>query len=196
MRGNLTLEPLTGEGGQFLLNAAADDMTSGSLLFDTAWGAFRIFGLPSRDGTTHPNLGAGFVWDPHANQLAVGDKHVVRSVNGALADAAGNVAVSMSGVMPDYSKGTSYATDVTHTAPCDGWLDMDMGGGGLGGKGFDGEAHVVLNGTITLYAQGTNLEGHTYHSRIYPIPKGTTFIGTMSGYNKRCIMTFYPCMSA
>lgn len=62
--GDLTLTPTTGEGGQIVLNAAADDSTHGGTVIDNCVDNLRIFGLPSRDGTTHTGVGSVLVINP------------------------------------------------------------------------------------------------------------------------------------
>ena len=61
----LILETSSGEGGQIQLKTALNDLTNSGILIDTANGDFRIFGLPSRNGSTRTGNGTVLTIDPY-----------------------------------------------------------------------------------------------------------------------------------
>lgn len=63
--GALILKPPAGEGGQIQLEAARNDLTNNGIVIDTANGDFRIFGLPSSDGTSRTGFGSVLQIDPY-----------------------------------------------------------------------------------------------------------------------------------
>lgn len=68
----LILEPSSGEGGQIQLKTALNDLTNSGIVIDTANGAFRIFGLPSRNGSTRTGNGTVLTIDPYAKTISGG----------------------------------------------------------------------------------------------------------------------------
>ena len=107
VRSDIHLEPTTSEGGQMVFMPALDDQTSSGVFVDTAWGQFRIFGHPSRDGVTRTGVGRVLCYDPYANAFFIDGQHIVRSVNGVNADVSGNVVISDSTKIPlSGSRGT------------------------------------------------------------------------------------------
>lgn len=70
--GDLSLKPISGEGGQIILEAAANDSTHGGTIIDNCWDNLRIFGMPSRDGTTHPDVGSVLVINPFTATITGG----------------------------------------------------------------------------------------------------------------------------
>jgi hypothetical protein len=67
--GYLILQPQVGEGGQILLQAAANDATNNGIILDTANGDFRIFGMPSQDGVTKTGNGSLLTIDPYDSSI-------------------------------------------------------------------------------------------------------------------------------
>ena len=68
----LILETSSGEGGQIQLKTALNDLTNSGIVIDTANGAFRIFGLPSRNGSTRTGNGTVLTIDPYAKTISGG----------------------------------------------------------------------------------------------------------------------------
>lgn len=80
------------EGGE--IHLGADESNRSGLVIDNCIGAFRVFGIPSTDGSTRTGVGSVFSVDPYTNIMSFAGKNVVRSVDGIDADASGNVVLA------------------------------------------------------------------------------------------------------
>lgn len=65
LTGDLNLTQTVGEGGQINMYAAQNDNTHSGIVADTLNGDFRIFGIPSRDGSTVRGVGTPLIINPY-----------------------------------------------------------------------------------------------------------------------------------
>lgn len=72
LTGTLHITPATGEGGELHLNAATSEDTKNNIVLDNYYGAFRIFGGASADGTTRTGVGTPLVIDPYDKTITGG----------------------------------------------------------------------------------------------------------------------------
>ena len=71
LTGILNITPATGEGGELRLNAATSEVTKSSIILDNYYGAFRVFGGASADGTTRTGVGTPLVIDPYDKTITI-----------------------------------------------------------------------------------------------------------------------------
>ena len=72
LTGNLNLKPASGEGGEIHLDASTADRTENGIILDQQGGNFRIFGVPSADGTTKTGSGTPLVINPYSKTITGG----------------------------------------------------------------------------------------------------------------------------
>lgn len=90
------------EGGEITLNASPDTPTQSGVILDQCNSRFRIFGIPSLDGTTRTGAGTPLVIDPY-------DKTIV---GGYIFDGNATTATTLSSTLP-MSKGGTGSTSRT-----------------------------------------------------------------------------------
>lgn len=72
LTGNLNLKPASGEGGEIHLDASTANRTENGIILDQQGGNFRIFGVPSADGTTKTGSGTPLVINPYSKTITGG----------------------------------------------------------------------------------------------------------------------------
>lgn len=72
LTGNLNLKPASGEGGEIHLDASTANRTENGIILDQQGGNFRIFGIPSADGTTKTGSGTPLVINPYSKTITGG----------------------------------------------------------------------------------------------------------------------------
>ena len=72
LTGNLNLKPASGEGGEIHLDASTANRTENGIILDQQGGNFRIFGVPSADGTTKTGFGTPLVINPYSKTITGG----------------------------------------------------------------------------------------------------------------------------
>ena len=72
LTGNLNLKPASGEGGEIHLDASTAHRTENGIILDQQGGNFRIFGVPSADGTTKTGSGTPLVINPYSKTITGG----------------------------------------------------------------------------------------------------------------------------
>lgn len=77
----LDLKPGAGEGGEIHLSIATNDKSHNGIVLDNFNGTFRIFGIPSADGTTITGVGIPLQINPY-NKTITGGYTFVGDVNG------------------------------------------------------------------------------------------------------------------
>lgn len=71
--GNLSLAPggSATEGGEIQLQAPTGDTSTSGVILDNWKGRFRIFGIPSKDGTSRTGTGSVLTYDPYTASLDI-----------------------------------------------------------------------------------------------------------------------------
>lgn len=72
LTGNLNLKPASGEGGEIHLDASTANRTENGIILDQQGGNFRIFGVPSADGTTKTGSGTPLIINPYSKTITGG----------------------------------------------------------------------------------------------------------------------------
>lgn len=72
LTGNINLKPASGEGGEIHLDASTANRTENGIILDQQGGNFRIFGVPSADGTTKTGSGTPLVINPYSKTITGG----------------------------------------------------------------------------------------------------------------------------
>ena len=105
MTGSLKIKPATGEGGEIALQASTAETTKAGITIDNYYGAFRIFGIASADGTTVTGTGTPLVIDPYAKTITGG--YTITGTLSGNASSATTVKVNSAATTKSWITGTS-----------------------------------------------------------------------------------------
>ena len=110
LTGNLNLKPASGEGGEIHLDASTANRTENGIILDQQGGNFRIFGVPSADGTTKTGSGTPLVINPYSKTIT-GGYTLTGALSGNASTATALTASAGSATQPIYfSSGKPVAT--------------------------------------------------------------------------------------
>jgi len=143
MTGPLSITPPSGEGGEIALDAPGDNATQNGITIDNYSGKFRVFGIPSKDATTHTGYGVTLQYDPYTG--------ILDSTNGSIT------------LVPGYLR-PSNPLDIPYggtgaTTPAEARTNLEITPANIGAVSKTGD---IMTGTLTVPSieLGNQASGH------------------------------------